>query len=81
MLRSAVPVQGWDADSPVFLTFVLTAASLVPGSAVRAGLNYRAAVVGAKDRDLVDLLDKASELKTIEDKPPHPKRVAPARQS
>jgi hypothetical protein len=86
MLRSAAPVQGWDADSPVFLTFVLTAAvltaaSLVPGSAVRAGLNYRAAVVGANDRDLVDLLDKAFELKTIEDKPPHPKRVAPARQS
>jgi hypothetical protein len=70
VLRSAVPIQGWDADSPVFLT----AAVLIPGSAIRAGLNYRAAVARAKDSDLTDLLDKAFELKTLENKPPHPKR-------
>jgi hypothetical protein len=81
VLRSAVPVQGWDADSPVFLTFVLTAAALIPGSAIRAGLNYRAAVAGAKDSDLADLLDKAFELKTLENKPRIRRGVAPAKQS
>src|SRR5258705_13364748 len=44
--------------------------TLVPGAAVRADLNYRAEITGAEDSDLADLLDKVSELKTLEDKPP-----------
>jgi hypothetical protein len=40
---------------------------LVPGAAVRADLNYRAEITGAEDSDLTDLLDKVSELKTLED--------------
>src|SRR6266404_1617078 len=51
------------------LMVALTAA-LVPGPAVRADLNYRAEITGAEDSDLADLLDKVSELKTLEDKPP-----------
>jgi translocation and assembly module TamA len=45
-------------------------AALVPTVAVRADLNYRAEITGAEDSDLADLLDKVSELKTLEDKPP-----------
>src|SRR5216683_2687134 len=44
--------------------------AMVPGPAVRADLNYRAEIPGAEDSDLADLLDKVSELKTLEDKPP-----------
>src|SRR5258706_5820232 len=51
------------------LMAALTAA-LVPGPAARADLNYRAEITGAEDSDLADLLDKVSELKTLEDKPP-----------
>src|SRR6266851_8027407 len=51
------------------LMAALTAA-LVPGPAVRADLTYRAEITGAEDSDLADLLDKVSELKTLEDKPP-----------
>ena len=53
----------------LFLTVALTTV-LVPGPAVRADLNYRAEITGAEDSDLADLLDKISELKTLEDKPP-----------
>ena len=53
----------------LLLTVALTAA-LVPTVAVRADLNYRAEITGAEDSDLADLLDKVSELKTLEDKPP-----------
>src|SRR5580700_1563472 len=53
----------------LFLTVALTTV-LVPGPAVRADLNYRAEITGAEDSDLADLLDKVSELKTLEDKPP-----------
>ena len=53
----------------LFLTVALTTV-LVPGPAVRADLNYRAEITGAEDGDLADLLDKISELKTLEDKPP-----------
>jgi hypothetical protein len=42
---------------------------LVPGPAVRANFNYRVEIT-AEDRDLTDLLDKVSELKTLADKPP-----------
>jgi translocation and assembly module TamA len=52
-----------------FLTVALTAA-LLPSAAVRAELNYRAEITGAEDSDLADLLNKVSELKTSEDKPP-----------
>ena len=52
-----------------FLVLVLIAAWLT-SSAARADLNYRAEITGAEDSDLADLLDKVSELKTLEDKPP-----------
>src|ERR1700752_3144242 len=55
--------------SRLLLTVALTTV-LVPGPAVRADLNYRAEITGAEDSDLADLLDKISELKTLEDKPP-----------
>src|SRR5947209_5110460 len=52
-----------------FLTVAL-ATVLVPGPAGRADLNYRAEITGAEDSDLAALLDKVSDLKTLEDKPP-----------
>ena len=52
-----------------FLIIALTT-TLVLGSAVRADLNYRAEITGAEDNDLANLLDKVSELKTLEDQPP-----------
>ncbi|MGB9644249.1 MAG: hypothetical protein WCB44_03820, partial [Stellaceae bacterium] len=55
--------------SRFFLAVALTTV-LVPGPAVRADLNYRAEITGAEDSELTDLLDKVSELKTLEDKPP-----------
>jgi translocation and assembly module TamA len=53
-----------------FVLMVALAAALASGSAVRADLNYRAEIAGAEDSELADLLDKVSELKTLEDKPP-----------
>src|SRR5260370_40329282 len=53
-----------------FSLIIALATSLVPGAAVRADLNYRAEITGAEDSDLTDLLDKVSELKTLEEKPP-----------
>ncbi len=53
-----------------FLPIVALAAALTPGPAVRADLNYRAEITGAEDSDLADLLDKVSELKSLEEKPP-----------
>ena len=52
------------------LLIVVLATVLIPGRAARADLNYRAEITGAEDSDLADLLDKVSELKTLEDKPP-----------
>src|SRR5437660_8894181 len=49
---------------------VALATALVPGRAARADLNYRAEITGAEDSGLAALLDKVSELKTLEDKPP-----------
>jgi hypothetical protein len=54
----------------VFFLIVALTAVLVPGPAVRANFNYRVEITGAEDRDLTDLLDKVSELKTLADKPP-----------
>jgi translocation and assembly module TamA len=54
----------------LFLTSALIATMSVPGAPVRSELNYRAEIVGAQDSTLADLLDKVSELKTLEDKPP-----------
>src|SRR5271156_1525815 len=54
----------------LFLVVALTAAVLVPGPAVLADLNYRAEITGAEDSDLADLLDKVSELKSLEDRLP-----------
>ena len=54
----------------LYLIVVLTAAVFVPGSVARADLNYRTEITGVEDSDLADLLDKISELKTLEDKPP-----------
>jgi translocation and assembly module TamA len=53
-----------------FFLIIVLATALVPGPAVRADFNYRAEITGAVDSDLADLLDKISELKTLEDKPP-----------
>src|SRR4029077_4016958 len=53
-----------------FFLIVALTTPLVSGSAARADLNYRAEITGAEDSDLSDLLDKVSELKTLEDKPP-----------
>jgi translocation and assembly module TamA len=53
-----------------FLPIVALAAALVFGPPARADLNYRAEITGAEDRELSSLLDKVSELKTLEDKPP-----------
>jgi translocation and assembly module TamA len=53
----------------VLLIFALTTV-LLPGSTADADVNYRAEITGTEDRDLADLLDRVSELKTLEDKPP-----------
>jgi hypothetical protein len=44
--------------------------AFVAGPAARADLNYRAEITGAEDSNLASLLDKVSELKTLEEKPP-----------
>ena len=53
-----------------FVLAVALATTLVSGPAARADLNYRAEITGAEDSALANLLDKVSELKTLEDKPP-----------
>ena len=45
-------------------------AVLFLGPVARADLNYRAEITGVEDSDLGSLLDKVSELKTLEEKPP-----------
>jgi translocation and assembly module TamA len=54
----------------LYLIVALIAAVFVPRSVARAELNYRTEITGIEDSDLADLLDKISELKTLEDKPP-----------
>src|SRR5215470_1169160 len=53
-----------------FVLVVALAAALVHGSPAHADVNYRTEITGAEDSDLASLLDKVSELKTLEDKPP-----------
>jgi len=53
-----------------FLLVFLFAAPLAFGSGAHADLNYRTEITGVEDSDLANLLDKVSELKTLEDKPP-----------
>src|SRR5260370_41320778 len=53
-----------------FFLVVALITPLVSSFVARADLNYRAEITGAEDSDLADLLDKVSELKTLEDKPP-----------
>jgi len=53
-----------------FYLIVALIAALVPRSVARADLNYRTDITGVEDSELADLLDKVSELKTLEDRPP-----------
>src|SRR6516164_1048827 len=53
-----------------FFLIVAFVMVLVPGPAVHADVNYSAEITGAEDSALADLLEKVSELKTLEDKPP-----------
>src|SRR5437660_8867817 len=53
-----------------FFLIVALAMALVPSPAARADINYRAEITGAEDSALASLLDKVSELKTLEDKLP-----------
>ena len=48
----------------------MLAVALAPAGGLHADLNYRAEITGAEDSDLANLLDKVSELKTLEDTPP-----------
>lgn len=49
---------------------VMLGATLACGPGAGADLDYRAEITGAEAGDLADLLDKVSELKSLEDKPP-----------
>src|SRR5690348_5828356 len=53
-----------------FFLIVALVTALLLGGAARADLNYSAEITGAEDSELASLLDKVSELKTLEDKPP-----------
>jgi hypothetical protein len=53
-----------------YLMVALIAAAAVPRSVARADLNYRTEITGVEDNELADLLEKVSELKTLEDNPP-----------
>ncbi len=52
------------------LPVVALLAALLPAEIGRADLRYRTEITGASDGDLADLLDKVSELKTLEDRLP-----------
>jgi translocation and assembly module TamA len=54
----------------IYLIVLLIAAVFIPHAVVRADLNYRTEITGVEDNELADLLEKISELKTLEDKPP-----------
>src|SRR6516225_9777046 len=54
----------------LYLMVVLIAPAFVLRSTALADLNYRTEITGVEDNALSDLLEKVSELKTLEDKPP-----------
>ena len=53
-----------------FLPVAAVAAVLFPAVAGQADIHYETTISGAGDSDLADLLDKVSELKTLEDRLP-----------
>jgi hypothetical protein len=53
-----------------FVLIVAAVTALVSNPSASADANYRAEITGAEDSELASLLDKVSELKTLEDKPP-----------
>ena len=53
-----------------FLLVFAFATTLVFSSGAHADLNYQTEITGVEDSDLASLLDKVSELKTLEDRPP-----------
>ena len=65
----AFPVWGGMRVRGLFPAVALSVV-LVLGPAVRADIHYRTEITGAEDSDLADLLDKVSELKQLEDRPP-----------
>src|SRR5215469_2373219 len=71
VFRCAVPGRGDGMGVRRFFLSVALVAVLVPSAAVRADVGYRAEIAGAEeDSDLAALLDKVSELKSLEDNPP-----------
>ena len=69
LVRCAVGLGGRHVDSTL-LPMAALAAALTSRAAVLADLNYRSEITGAEDSDLANLLDKVSDLRTLEDKPP-----------
>jgi hypothetical protein len=53
-----------------YFLLVVLGLVLVSPSLGRADVDYRAEITGVEDPALADLLDKVSELKTLQDKPP-----------
>ena len=53
-----------------FLPVAAVAAVLFPAVAGQADIHYETTISGASDSDLANLLDKVSELKTLEDRLP-----------
>jgi len=54
----------------LYLIPLLIAAAFVLRSVARADLNYRTEITGVEDSELAGLLEKVSQLKTLEDRPP-----------
>src|ERR1700757_4698397 len=53
-----------------YLIVALIATTLLARSVARADFNYQTEIIGVEDSELADLLEKISELKTLEDRPP-----------
>jgi translocation and assembly module TamA len=53
-----------------FLPALALTAAMFPAVVGQADIHYEATITGAGDSDLADLLDKVSELKTLENRPP-----------